>query len=127
LSVWQRSGQRAPHKPLLLLWALGRCAAGAERLASYEVVDAELKPLLEEFGPPRRSYHPEYPFWYLRNDGLWEVHGTAEAKVREGKSNEPTRRELLRVGASGGLIAEAYELLRRDPRLLYETASILVD
>lgn len=127
LSIWTRGSERAPHKPLLLLWALGRCAAGQERLASYSVVDEAVKPLLEEFGPPRKVYHTEYPFWYLRNDGLWEVTGAAEAKVREGKASQPTKGELLRVGASGGLTPEVHDLVRSDPRLLYEIANTLVD
>ena len=123
LSVWTgRDGERAPHKPLLLLWALGRCARGDDRMTSYADVDEAVRPLLVEFGPPRKSYRTEYPFWYLRNDGLWEVEGVAEARVREGKANEPTKRELLRTGATGGLVPEAYAMLRSDPRLLHEVA-----
>jgi len=80
-----------------------------------------------EFGPPRKSYHTEYPFWYLRNDGLWEVEGADAAKVREGKADQPTKSELLRVGASGGLVPDAHELLRSDPRLLHEISALLVD
>jgi putative restriction endonuclease len=127
LSVWACGSERAPHKPLLLLWALGRCAAGEQRLVSYAEVDDAVRPLLEEFGPPRKSYHTEYPFWYLRNDGLWEVVGVAEAKVREGKATQPTKRELLRVGAAGGLVPDVYALVRSEPRLLYEIANQLVD
>lgn len=127
LSVWSRGSERAPHKPLLLLWSLGRCAAGKDRLASYSEVDEGLKPLLVEFGPPRSSYHTEYPFWYLRNDGLWEVQGAEAAKVREGKADQPTRSELLRLGASGGLVPDAYGLVRSDPRLLHEISALLVD
>jgi putative restriction endonuclease len=127
LSVWRNGDQRAPHKPLLLLWALGRCAAGRERLAPYAEIDEQLSPLLEEFGPPRRTYHTEYPFWYLRNDGLWEVHGTGEARIREGKASQPARGELIRVGAVGGLVPEAFELVRSDRALLYEIANRLVD
>ncbi len=76
---------------------------------------------------PRKSYHTEYPFWYLRNDGLWEVQGVAEAKVREGKASQPTKGELVRVGATGGLVPEAYEGLRADPAFLHQVASQLVD
>lgn len=126
LSVWEREGQRAPHKPLLLLWALGRCARGEDRVTAYADVHEGVRPLLVEFGPPRRSYRTEYPFWYLRNDGLWEVHGVGDARVREGKANEPTRGELLRVGATGGLVPEAYEMLRSEPRLLHEIAHELL-
>ncbi|MCF8039766.1 MAG: hypothetical protein K9K79_10670 [Desulfohalobiaceae bacterium] len=35
LNVWKQGGQRAPHKPLLLLYALGRCLRGKGRLISY--------------------------------------------------------------------------------------------
>jgi hypothetical protein len=29
LQVWTRGDERAPHKPLLLLYALGRCSGGS--------------------------------------------------------------------------------------------------
>ena len=127
LSVWKRSGQRAPHKPLLLLWALGRLTRGEPRLAPYSTVDAELKPLLQEFGPPRKSYHTEYPFWYLRNDGLWEVTGVEGARVREGKASEPTKRELVRLDAEGGLTTDTWELLKANPALVREAAVTLLE
>jgi len=38
LNVWRRGDQRAPHKPLLLLYALGRCLRGEDRLNLYKVV-----------------------------------------------------------------------------------------
>jgi len=56
LNVWKRGDQRAPHKPLLLLYALGRCLQGRDRLIPYEDVDRELKKLLLEFGPPRKAF-----------------------------------------------------------------------
>lgn len=127
LSVWTRGSERAPHKPLLLLWSLGRLAAGKDRLTPYTEVDEGLRPLLEEFGPPRKSYHTEYPFWYLRNDDLWEVRGVENARVREGKASQPTKGELLRLKATGGLVPEAYDLLSSDPGLLKEIAGHLVD
>lgn len=52
LNVWRRSDQRAPHKPLLLLYALGRLQQGQRRL-SYAEVDEKLRALPDTFGPPR--------------------------------------------------------------------------
>jgi putative restriction endonuclease len=66
LNVWSRGGQRAPHKPLLVLYALGRWQRGDEGDIPYREVDRDLTALLKEFGPPRQSYHPEYPFWRLQ-------------------------------------------------------------
>ncbi len=63
VTVWKRGSQRAPHKPLLLHLALARVQRGEERLASFEEeIEPRLERLLREFGPPRQSFHPEYPF-----------------------------------------------------------------
>ena len=90
LTVWKKDDQRAPHKPLLALYTLGRLRRGGERLISYADVDRELRKLLKEFGPPRKSYHPEYPFWRLQNDGVWEVLGDGGG-YRSGGGNLPER------------------------------------
>ena len=68
LHVWKRGGQRAPHKPLLLLLALGRVINNEERLVSYVDIERRLKPLLRRFGPPRKAFHPQFPFGRLPND-----------------------------------------------------------
>ena len=60
IKMWQRSGERAPHKPLLLLYALGRLARGEPRQMNYKEVKDDLKSLLEEFGPPRANHSPSY-------------------------------------------------------------------
>ena len=35
LNVWKRKGERAPHKPLLALYAIGKLLRGEDRLMSY--------------------------------------------------------------------------------------------
>ena len=62
INVWQRGGERAPHKPLLLLLALGRILRMEARLASYQQIETRLTDLLKNFGPPRKAWHPEFPF-----------------------------------------------------------------
>jgi putative restriction endonuclease len=124
LSTWQG---RAPHKPLLALLALARCARGEERLIPYAQLDEPLKALLIEFGPPRKSHHPEYPFWYLQTDGVWTVKNAEDAKVRRGKRSQPTKRELLRVGAEGGFVPQVQRILASDRRFLVEVAQALLD
>src|SRR4051812_17295332 len=64
LNVWKRGDIRAPHKPLLVLLALGRLQAGSDRLLPFEEIEQPLSRLLEDFGPPRKSPHPELPFFH---------------------------------------------------------------
>lgn len=75
LNVWKSDGQRAPHKPLLLLYALGRYQQGKPRFMSYAEIESDVKQLIADFGPPRKSFHPEYPFWHLQSDGIWKIVG----------------------------------------------------
>jgi predicted restriction endonuclease len=73
INVWSRGSERAPHKPLLVLYALGQLSRGGPNSVAFRHVAPKLTELLKEFGPTRQSYHPEYPFWRLQNDGLWFV------------------------------------------------------
>ena len=85
LSIWKKGDQRAPHKPLLILYALGKWQAG-QSVLRYVDVEKDLTILLREFGPPRRSDHPEQPFWRLQNDGVWFV--SAPAKIATKKRGD---------------------------------------
>lgn len=67
LRVWKKRGKVAPHKPLLVLYALGQFSQGKERLC-YSDVDKPLQSLLSEFGLGQ-SRGTEHPFWRLQNDG----------------------------------------------------------
>lgn len=50
LNVWQRGSERAPHKPLLILLALGALARG-ELDVPFAKYEPRLRALLKEFGP----------------------------------------------------------------------------
>jgi putative restriction endonuclease len=120
LSIWKKGDQRAPHKPLLILFALGQLQADKPRFISYEVTREKLTELLKEFGPLRKSYHPEEPFVRLRRDGIWLLDKEANAK-------SPSNRQLLADEVAGGFTPEVYQLLKNDLRLVQEIAHIILD
>ena len=116
ITIWQRGGEKAPHKPLLARYAIARLLRGESRMIPYAEVDRELGKLLIEFGPRRQSYHPEYPFWRLQNDGLWEVTPTEGLATRSGNT-DAKKSELLKHNVHGGFLPEIYDTLSRDKPL----------
>ena len=119
--VWKRDEQRAPHKPLMLLYALGRLVNDDLRLIPYVDVERDLRSLLIEFGPERQSYHPEYPFWRLQRDEIWELDYIEDVQAR--KSNTDAKKsELIKFGVTGGFKPEVFELLRSSQSLVSEIA-----
>jgi putative restriction endonuclease len=126
LSVWSRGDQRAPHKPLLILYALARWASGDRQPILFADAEPDLMTLLKEFGPPRQSYHPEYPFWRLQNDGVWTVTANAPLKPRKSSDNPP-KSELLVHEARGSFSAEVRDALESDPGVLARIATKLLE
>jgi putative restriction endonuclease len=121
LNVWKRGDVRAPHKPLLVLLALGRLQAGADRLLPYNELDQPLTRLLEEFGPPRKSPHPELPFYHLQTDGVWQIEDRVALRIRSGSKN-PLKSELKRFRIAGGFTEDVFRELKRRPELVRELA-----
>jgi putative restriction endonuclease len=126
INVWKRGAERAPHKPLLLLYALSKCQRGEPRAIPYSEVDPALQQLLRAFGPSRKSYHSEYPFWRLQYDGIWEIQGADQVASRQ-SNTDAKKSDLLKYDVSGGFPKPIYQRLRDNPRLLVEIAYDLLE
>ncbi|MGW2566049.1 phosphorothioated DNA-binding restriction endonuclease [Streptomyces sp. NPDC001537] len=121
LRQWSRDGVPAPHKPLLLLYALGRFQADAEGELRYSEVEGDLKRLLAEYGPARVTT-PAYPFHHLVSDGVWEV------RTDHGTGSPGTGVRELRAGrATGRLVPDLRAALRGEPPMLGRMARVLLD
>ena len=74
LRQYQRGGQRSPHKPLLVLLALGRLNATGSSELPWSTAESQLADLIAEFAPPSRTgraHSAAYPFTRQRADGVW--------------------------------------------------------
>jgi putative restriction endonuclease len=125
LRIWKQGDQRAPHKPLLVLYALGRWQRGLTEV-SYREAEPELTALLREFGPPRKSDHPEYPFWRLQNNRVWTVVADGPMKPRA-SNTDPPKSELLAKHARGGFTDDVKASLTSEPRRVTEIAFRLLE
>lgn len=126
LRQWGSRGERAPHKPLLVLYAIGKLLRGEDRLISYtHDIEENLKNLLKEFGPRRNTYYSHFPFWRLQNDGVWEV--TDAGKIRQTASGDAYVTDLRDNNVSGGFNETISEQLQNDSGLTVEIIHSLLD
>ena len=123
VNVWKRGDARAPHKPLLLLLALGRLSRG-EGAISFSECEPILANLLREFGPDVRHVHPELPFWHLQTDKLWIL--DVEDDVLNA-SGGPSPARLRDRDAVGWFPTEIETLLTSSPDLAVEAARRLLE
>jgi putative restriction endonuclease len=121
LNVWRRRDERAPHKPLLVLYALAKLQGGSNRLLPFDEIEEPLTRLLRDFGPPRKSIHPELPFYHLQTDGVWEIDDHVGLTPRKGSKN-PLRSELRKYRICGGFPPDLFDGLRSRPEVVRELA-----
>jgi putative restriction endonuclease len=109
LLQYQHNGKRVPHKPLLMLLALGRLAETGSSELPWSDAEERLADLIAEFGPSTRTSRRQsaaYPFTRLRTDGVWQLSrdvpmdnlGPLDAAPITGRLESSLERALTRPG-----------------------------
>lgn len=113
----QQAGRRSPHKPLLVLLALGRLVnTGSSRL-EWSQADTELGSLLAEFGTTRMT-SAAYPYTRLRADGVWNLTRDVD---------NDSKSQLASAPIAGQFPDDIEQQLRADPRTIDDVARRLVE
>jgi len=120
----KQGGERSPHRPLLVLYALGKLEAGERRL-SYEQIDQEVGALLDAFGPPHHT-SAKYPFWYLQKDGVWEVEEADRLPRRSGEK-EPLVSAMKDRNTRGWFPDDVWMALQEHPKLRRDITQMMLD
>jgi putative restriction endonuclease len=126
IRVWKRESERAVHKPLLTSMLLARAQQGKSNRVLFKEIDEDLREVLKAVGPSRLSYHSEYPFWYLQNDGFWVVEDKDALPKRKGK-DQPTRKTLLEHNAAGFVPIHLWGVLTSEPGLIPRLAMLILE
>ncbi|MGI5162156.1 HNH endonuclease signature motif containing protein [Microbispora sp. CA-102843] len=119
-------GTAPTHRPLLLLWLLGRVAAGAPRLATWRQTRAAFEKLEAVYGNGATADSAQYPFWVLHaTDALWEIKDADRIAPPTGR-RRPTISVLEQVNPEAGFTPDVYAMLRADPSLTANAAATLL-
>ena len=116
----QRNGRRSPHKPLLVLLALGRLVQDGSSTLPWSVAERVLAGLIAEYAPPSRagqSQSAAYPFTRLRADGVWVLDHDVPMDL-VGPLNDGR--------VTGRFEPSVEQALRADPALASSVARMLV-
>jgi len=113
------------NKPLLVLYTLSEYKKGHRRMFDYGTeVKPNLKKLLKTYGPKRRGYATDMPFWRLRHDEFWELEN-AETCSANG-TREPKEVELILNNVAGGFDQSSFSLLKMRPDIIDELANEII-
>lgn len=120
LRQYQGDGRRAPHKPLLVLLALGQLNATGSSALKWSAVEERLGALLAEFGTATMTgpSSAAYPFTRLRSDGVWQLSRDVPNDIVGPLNSEPIE---------GHFSPEIEAELRRSPATLNAVARALVE
>lgn len=113
IKVCKSNDVRAPHKPLLILYALGRYLNEHERVISYLDYRSDMIQLLKEFGRPLKTQNPQEPFYRLKNDGIWELN-------QLNHENKVSDSWLKKNNVTGMFSQDLIEILEKDPSFASE-------
>jgi putative restriction endonuclease len=120
LRQYRLNGNRAPHKPLLVLLALGQIARWGSSSLPWSDAEERLGPLLDEFGTSktRGSSSVAFPYTRLRADGVWEL-------SREVANDSVS--DLRAAPVEGHFTPEIEAALTASPDLVNEVARSIVE
>lgn len=119
IKMCKNGNKRAPHKPLLVLYALGQIGKTKDQYIPFEQVNESLIPLIMSFGPVTKSYRATYPFTHLVNDGIWVLSRPLDT------TKDYSVRALSDV--MGGFSDEVYTLLKNNPLLIKQIAQTILE
>lgn len=93
---------------------------------AFTEIEARLEALLRDHGPPRKTHHPEFPFWHLQTDGYWVVRDADRLPLKTG-GKSPSRATLRAADARAVVPADLWRAITGDSTLRDELASTILE
>ena len=126
IRIFSQGGLRAPHKPILLLYALARLRADGRDDLLFTDIERPVGEIIRSYAPPGSKARVQDPFRYLESDGIWQMRA-ADREALLGPGNAARISELRRQGVTGGFTAVWLQRFHDDPGLVDWATLILLE
>jgi putative restriction endonuclease len=118
---------RAPHKPLLVLWLLGRFVTSGSTAVTYDEAEGPVSRLINDFGPAvtnpsQAKQRAAMPFVHLERT-LWDLRDSVGRPI---PPTDPDRGGWLRAQGAHGRMRPEVERLLVDPGTVAAAAGLLL-
>lgn len=126
IRIYGKEEKPSLHKPLLLLFALGRCYHDKPRMIPFSIIDLKLKLLFGKFYQEALlAGNTHYPFGRLENDGIWEIENSFDLKRTS--VGHLSKKELIDKNIHGGFQEWIYQKLTSEKDFILKIAHDLLD
>lgn len=115
IRIFVKDGKLAPHKPLLLLYALAELKVKSNEKIAFNESEAKVGPLIKAYGPFNAKPSVAYPYTRLANDksGIWWVEEHEKNASGDLNLTEARDRDLR-----AGFTQEVLNAFRENPKLI---------
>lgn len=123
-------GEKAPHKPLLLLIVMRGYLDNHQRLFHFMEIENELTDLLQNYGMKTQGnkQSPHLPFFHLRTDGVWELQSNNSAIQKElDDLRQPSRSVFMHKDVFGGILPEIFKEIIQRPNFAVRLIKTLLE
>src|SRR5690606_9186794 len=103
--------------------SLAEIQKGNNDFIPFRTIEPKLRDLLVDFGPPRKTVYPTFPFIRLANDNLWQFNEPALINTKQDYSTS----FLISNNIEGKFPDEVILRLKENPKLLKDVASFILN
>lgn len=126
LSVFTKKGQRAPHKPLLLLYALAKLQRDQQKFITFNDAEKDVAPLIEMYRPwSNASSTVSYPYNRLAND-MKDIWWFEDKPNLLGPGGDLRVTEARSLNIKAGFTHDTIKIFEQNPHLIENVATLLL-